>query len=83
MRSRMRMVSFTPASPHVTPSVSRGPSRGTSRRWIRSGQTARRRDGLGLGLYIASRIAAEHGAELTYGYEAPHVVFTLCIPALD
>lgn len=45
------------------------------------GASARNRDGLGLGLYIAARIAAEHEAELSYHYQAPHVVFTLRIPA--
>lgn len=44
--------------------------------------SARNRDGLGLGLYIGARIAAEHGAELGYRYEDPHVVFMLRIPAL-
>jgi light-regulated signal transduction histidine kinase (bacteriophytochrome) len=48
----------------------------------RSRPVVRNGDGLGLGLYIAACIAAEHAAELQYRYEAPHVVFSLRLPAL-
>lgn len=43
--------------------------------------SARNRDGLGLGLFIASRIAREHAATLDHSHQAPHVVFSLRIPA--
>jgi nitrogen-specific signal transduction histidine kinase len=35
---------------------------------------------MGLGLYIASRIAEEHRGSIAYRYEAPHVVFSVGLP---
>ena len=39
------------------------------------------RTGLGIGLYIANEIVTGHGGTLVYAYEAPHVVFTVELPA--
>lgn len=41
---------------------------------------ARNRGGMGLGLYIAQQIVAEHGGAIAYSYAAPHVVFTVTLP---
>lgn len=41
------------------------------------------RTGMGLGLYIAFNIVQGHRGTLTYGYEAPHVVFTVRFPAAE
>jgi signal transduction histidine kinase len=43
----------------------------------------RNRTGLGLGLYLSARIAAEHGGALSYRYEAGEVVFTLMLKLFD
>ena len=39
------------------------------------------RNGLGLGLYIASEVMEGHGGTLAYEFLAPHVVFTATLPA--
>ena len=39
------------------------------------------RTGLGIGLYIAHQIVTGHGGSIAYAYEAPHVVFTVELPA--
>ena len=41
---------------------------------------ARNRSGLGLGLYIAHRIAVGHGGGIEYRYDEPYVVFTVDVP---
>jgi light-regulated signal transduction histidine kinase (bacteriophytochrome) len=43
-------------------------------------QNPNNRTGMGLGLYIASRIAEEHRGSIAYRYEAPHVVFSVGLP---
>lgn len=40
----------------------------------------RNRGGMGLGLYIADRIIAEHGGRIVYSYADRRVTFTVTIP---
>jgi light-regulated signal transduction histidine kinase (bacteriophytochrome) len=46
-----------------------------------SANNARNKGGMGLGLYIARQIMVEHGGTIDYSYQAPHVRFTLHLPA--
>lgn len=46
-----------------------------------SANNARNKGGMGLGLYIARQIMLEHGGTIEYTYQAPHVRFTLHLPA--
>jgi len=46
-----------------------------------SANNARNKGGMGLGLYIARQIMVEHGGSIDYRYQAPHVYFTLHLPA--
>ncbi|KQQ40283.1 hypothetical protein ASF61_05775 [Duganella sp. Leaf126] len=46
-----------------------------------SANNVRNKGGMGLGLYIARQIMIEHGGTIEYSYEAPHVRFTLRLPA--
>ncbi|MES2510252.1 MAG: ATP-binding protein [Pseudomonadota bacterium] len=44
-------------------------------------QSPTNRNGLGLGLYIAHKVIAGHGGELSYTYADPYVVFSASFPA--
>jgi light-regulated signal transduction histidine kinase (bacteriophytochrome) len=46
-----------------------------------SANNTRNKGGMGLGLYIARQIMVEHGGTIDYSYQAPHVRFTLYLPA--
>jgi light-regulated signal transduction histidine kinase (bacteriophytochrome) len=46
-----------------------------------SANNVRNKGGMGLGLYIARQIMLEHGGAIDYTYQAPHVRFTLHLPA--
>ena len=46
-----------------------------------SANNVRNKGGMGLGLYIARQIMLEHGGTIGYTYQAPHVRFTLHLPA--
>jgi light-regulated signal transduction histidine kinase (bacteriophytochrome) len=46
-----------------------------------SANNTRNKGGMGLGLYIARQIMVEHGGTIDYSYQAPHVRFTLHLPA--
>jgi chemotaxis family two-component system sensor kinase Cph1 len=45
-----------------------------------SANNARNKGGMGLGLFIARQIMAEHGGTIEYHYQAPHVRFSLRLP---
>ncbi|RYY73203.1 MAG: GAF domain-containing protein [Gammaproteobacteria bacterium] len=47
---------------------------------FKKSSSSRGRTGLGLGLYISHEIVNGHGGQLTYRYEAPHVIFKIALP---
>jgi len=47
---------------------------------FKKSSSTRGRTGLGLGLYISHEIINGHGGQLSYRYQAPHVIFKIDLP---